>query len=633
MTPFPESTYSGSGHPTDEQLLAFLDSELSAAEMEHVRAHVNSCEACQAELASLKDVLGSFQELRNTGVAEIRAQQTDEVVETFRARLKQHLQEKLGRPVPAKPVPETRDSFWHFAALFRYRIPILASVVAVALVLAATMALRETIVSADTLLRRSEQRDALPSPSSPTISRSVLHILVLDSSTGKEQNLADYVLLVDPSANEARLQDASVTRNPAAWSATGNEFWGDLSAKAFAAQPYFDQALLRYMQKQNFFPDTAAAQFRKLVAGRGATETHVHKGESSYGLDYAFVQNHPSSIRNAILWVTNRSYDPFQLSIFAVNGSSVREFRVTRESRIFESRDTEDARLLSALPNSPVPSPNPITAHPPVLAPFKYGQIPASPSEVRATELLHKLNACLGEEVYVYPMPGGTILVQGLVDSSDRRHVLMNALNRADGSIHPEIFTPDQLRAGVHLFPSPYTDLPVNASISPASATEQSADLSGQQIAFHDELVANFQSEGKSPEEAERSVAAFSSELSTLSEKLLLNSWALERLNSEFPASRTAQLPKEDLDTLHSLDLDHRQQIHDLVHRELALLAHIPLPDTAASVQTTGFPHENLDLAKAQEKIVRALFTASQQNARKSESLSRLVQILRTLAD
>ena len=321
MTEYPESKSRGSAHPSDEELLCFLDAELSPAEKERVRTHIEGCEVCQADLSAFKEVLGSVQEFRDTQVAVAQSQQTNEVVDKFRVRLGRHIQEKTPSPVHATLVPELRRS-WNIAALFRYRVPILASVVAFALVLATTLALRETTASADILLTRSEQRDTSRSPADSPVSRAVLHIRVFDANTGKEEAIREYVLLADSQAHEARLESVSHEQHSAVWSAAGNDFWGALSVKVFAENPFFDRAMLRYMQEQNFFPDAAATQFRKLVANRGGSETNVRKGEASYGLDYVFAEHHPSRIRNAILWVSKESYDPFQLSIFVGSGNS-----------------------------------------------------------------------------------------------------------------------------------------------------------------------------------------------------------------------------------------------------------------------------------------------------------------------
>jgi hypothetical protein len=632
MTEFPESTSDGSRHPGDDELLAFLDSELSLGELERVRVHVNDCSKCRAELAALTQVLGSIQQFHDSQVAETQGLQNSDAVERFRARLEQHVQEKLPRSLNLLP-PETRQSSWKLTSLLRYRIPVLASIVAFALVLATTVSLLETRVSADVLLTRTEQKEGLPAFTDTPVTRSVLRIEILDASTGKEETLNEYILLADNHTHEARIETDSGGPSSGEWAASGKDFFGDLSVKAFGAQRSFDQALLHYMREQNFFPDTSATQFRKLVASRGSVETHVHKGDGSYGLDYAFAEDHPSGIRNAVLWVTKKSYDPFQLSIFAANGAGSKEYRFTRKSRVFERRTPEVARLLSGYPNPLVPAPSSGTPHAPAILPLRYAQIPASPSEVGAAVLLHKLNACMGEEVYAYPMSDGTTLVQGLVENTHRRQMLTNALAHADAAIHPEIYTPDQLNSGAHLLPSPYGDLPASAFKSKASPAEQATDLSGRQMAFHDELMASLQSEGKGLEEAEKLVGTFSTDLSVLSGELLLNSWALERLDEEFPALRTTQLATTYLEVLDSLRREHRQQIQELAHRESLMLARIQPVDSTDHTRglATNSPREALELAQQQEKLVRALFAASQQSARKSEDLSRLVQILRLL--
>ena len=633
MTESRDSIFAGAPHPSDEELMAFLDSELAPGQLETVRAHVDTCAVCQAELSSLQQVLASVQQVRDLHVTQERALQSDYSVEQFRVRLDQHIQEQRLAPDDIPLIRKPHAPYWTLASLLRYRMPILASVVAFALVVATTLSLRETTASADVFLTRSEQRDAALPASSNQVSRSILNIEVLDASTGQQQSLSEYVLLADSHAQRARLQTESQGQFAGEWVADGNLFWGDLSLKAFGAPNYFDQALLRYMQQQNFFPDASATQFRKLLGRRGSTETHVRKTNDSYGLDYTFAGNHPSGIRNAIMWLNKKSYDPFQMSIYTANGSSGKEYRITRTSHVFEQRTPEVTALLAAPGHPTATPPSSSVSSPSAALPLKYSQISARPSEVRATQLLHQLNACLGEEVYVYPMSDGTALIQGLVQNNRRRTMLMNALTQADSSIHPEIYTPEQLNSNVHLLPSPYDDSNVALSANKTDSAVQSTDLSGRQIAFHDELVNSFQTAGESADQAEKSVAAFSTELSALAEKLLLNSWALEHLDTEFSASRTAQLPQSDLVILNSLREDHRQQILEIVQRQLALLSRIPPPNAASRVSglKPSAPRELLDLAEEQEKLVRALFTASQQNVPKSDGFLRLVEILHLL--
>src|SRR5580692_13100249 len=160
MTESRGSIFAGAPHPNDEELMAFLDSELAPSQLEIVRAHVDTCAVCQAELSSLQQVLISVQQVRDSHVAEELALQSDDSVEQFRDRLDQHIQGRRPAPANLPMVRELRAPSWTLASLLRYRMPILASVVAFALVVATTLSLRETTASADVFLTRSEQRDA-----------------------------------------------------------------------------------------------------------------------------------------------------------------------------------------------------------------------------------------------------------------------------------------------------------------------------------------------------------------------------------------------------------------------------------------------------------------------------------------
>jgi len=53
--------------------------------------------------------------------------------------------------------------------------------------------------------------------------------------------------------------------------------------------------------------------------------------------------------------------------------------------------------------------------------PLTYSNSRATVQEVEIADALHNVDACLGEEVYLFPMSDGSILVQGLVDTPARR--------------------------------------------------------------------------------------------------------------------------------------------------------------------------------------------------------------------
>src|SRR5207244_2002340 len=129
------------------------------------------------------------------------------------------------------------------------------------------------------------------------------------------------------------------------------------------------------------------------------------------------------------------NYSAQGISIFALEGSERLEYRLTRLSldfvprspemaRLFDLSKTEDAALPTAVPpmnpikpapdaNTPAPNASPTTSAPP--RPLTYFNSQASDAEAIIAQALHRVGADLGEEINVFPMSDGSVLVQGLV--------------------------------------------------------------------------------------------------------------------------------------------------------------------------------------------------------------------------
>lgn len=624
-----------SPHPSEEQLLAFLDSELPAPVLGEIKCHLDECPACRLEFTAMQQALHSVQEVWNAQVAAESASNLDHLRQ-FRARLAQHADALTS--IRSRAFAGFRDrkrSFaWRPSFLLRYRIPILASVVAIALVIATTLALFESTASAEVLLARSVNKENFQAQGTAPVSRSVLQFELVDTASGSARPLGNYTLLKDTSSGQAQVSVNFASGAHGEWGAHSKDMLGQLAGKAFGSSSIFDPALLHYMQATDFFPDASASEFRKLVTGRGTEKTLVQKGINAYGLDYLFGSSHPSGIRNAVLWVKKDSYDPFQLSIFTANA---KEYRFTRETQSHEQRTPDVAGILSGTQptlNSETASSAPVPA---TVVPLKYAKSLASSNELHAVEVLHRLGACLGEEVYVYPMSNGTVLVQGLVDTANRRQALLSSLSQAGPDVHPEIYTPAQLRPGVSVLESPYDEALAHGRSQNGALAVQSSDLSNWQSAFHDELVSSYAASGKNQEEAEAEAAAFSNKLVGLARKLLLHSWALQRLQDEFSPNRTIQLSTPDLQTISALEDEHRQAIRETASHEINLLSRLTQanPPTADEIHPKSSPASpspsTLQLAQEEERLIRALFTVSQQPAKKKEDLARLLEVLDSL--
>lgn len=635
MTNSSEPIHPDSPHPSEEQLLAFLDSELPAPVLSDIKCHLDECPACRLEFTAIQRALHSVQEIWNAQVAAESASNLNHVRQ-FRARLAQHAGAQSSIPSPAFAGfrDRNRNFAWRPSFLLRYRIPILASVAAMALVIATTFSLFESTASAEVLLARSMKKESLQAQGTAPVSRSVLRFELVDTATGSARPLGSYTLLTDTISGQAQVSINFASGARGEWGAHSKDMMGQLAGKAFGSTPIFDPALLHYMQGTDFFPDASASEFRKLIAGRGTEETRVQKSNNAYGLDYQFAFSHPSGIRNAVLWVKKDTYDPFQLSIFTANA---KEYRFTRQAHSHEQRTPDVARILSGAQPELTPEAAASAPVPATVVPLKYAKSLASSSELRAVEVLHRLGACLGEEVYVYPMSNGTVLVQGLVDTANRRQALLSFLSQAGADVHSEIYTPAELQPGVSLLESPYDQALAHGLSKNGALVVQSADLSSRQSAFHDELVSSYAASGKNQEETEAEAAAFSNKLVGLARELLLHSWALQHLQDEFSPNRTTQLSTPDLQAISALEDEHRQAIRETATREINLLSRLAQANRAAAdeVHPKNSPASpspsTLQLAQEEEGLIRALFTVSQQPAKKKEDLARLLEVLGSL--
>src|SRR5262249_17295936 len=152
----------------------------------------------------------------------------------------------------------------------------------------------------------------------------------------------------------------------------------------------------------------------------------------------------------------SNDYSPTSLSIVAGDQSSSREYRFTRTSFVSEPR------VLAHLgaPGETLPghssagsTTGTLSSHRPT--PLHYANSSATEQEVAVAAALHNVDACLGEEINLFPMSDGSLLVQGLVDGSARRDALRRALRTIPGTLRVEVFIPRELKSGSELYGPP----------------------------------------------------------------------------------------------------------------------------------------------------------------------------------
>jgi len=268
-------------------------------------------------------------------------------------------------------------------------------------------------------------------------------------------------------------------------------------------------------------------------------------------------------------------------------------------------------------------------------SPLSYARTMASEREVQVAEILHHFDTCLGEEVYIFPMSDGSLLVQGIVEPASKRDGLHAALQRLPFPLDIHLYVPAELSQKPSLLDSPFGTQRGTATHGTAPLTL--ADFSNQRTVLYGQLSQHFVHLGMTAEETERKVAEASNEIVTLSRQTLLHAWALRRLNEEFDARRTAGLSDETLRQIERLRADHRKWISGLARQQSELMAGLGESggNTATESKIRG-DQELIELAEQLNSTVRSLFSVSEFAVSDGtpvvdSSLHQLVAVLRQL--
>ena len=621
-------------HLSDEKLVAYLDAELSRAEMDAARSHVGSCWSCRSRAAEVQAGIDNFLRAR----AELMPDDSvlaDSRVEQFRQRLARHATAAEAELPPLQERIEDWGSRFRgqVAGVFQQRQVVLASVVVVCLLVAMFTDSLNTRVSADTVLLRAENYETSHLPEAGKVTRSLVRVDRLDHKNNVQKQLGTLTLVRDSVSPLVYVSARSVSGEVETATVKDVKEVATPLLHVLLSDGNVASSLVQYLSSQQWVPDFSVGEFRQLAQWGIGGEALARRQGGNFELHYPFAPNHPSGIAETLLQVDARDYSLTSLSIFTNGDDS--EYQFTRTSFLAEPRTSEMARLFAPGELSKAPT-GPGRALPELRrpVPLAYANSHATEAEVSVAEALHRVDACLGEEVYLFPMSDGSLLVQGLVDSGARRDIIRKALKSATGPLRVEVYVPRELKNGSELYPSP--DPSVKESPSGNSSPSATlADLSGATMPLHDTLYAHFYKPGGSAEDVNKQVALFSNEIVTLARQTFLHAWALKRLDREFSPERTSGLPASVLQKIEQMRRDHDHWISTITHRQTDMLSPIAGPDITSSVAQAVAGRESSDtllrLAQEQNDLVRSLFTTSQRIPETTTSLTRLMVVLRHL--
>lgn len=624
-------------HLNDAQIIACLDGELQASDLQNSKSHLESCWICRSRAGVIQGSIESFVRSRQARLPEPTAFDESRV-EQFRQRLLRHSRESQASFHVTDRVLEKFEGWRGWlrrigAGVLEHRQAAIASVMVACLVVVMFTDVLNTRVSADTILTRAASYETAHGAHMGQVTRTSLRVERIVRRSGESHALGNITVVRDLQGSTYVSGQTAASGSLEMVSKNSGAMAASLLRSVFVAGD--DDPVLRYLTAQQWVPDVSSASFRQLVASRDRQDTAVTRSGSAMELHYPFASGHVSGISEAMLTVDAKDYAPSQLSIFTGSSDQSREYRFTRTAFEVEPRETEVAHLGGSIElpgsangrngaNGPTHKPTPLT----------YLNSTATDQEVATAAALHKADACLGEEIYLFPMSDGSLLVQGLVDGPGRRGTIRESLKSVAGPLRIELFVPRELKSGAELYASPDAFSDRAPSSGTSSYTATLADLSSARMPLYDQLHKHFVQTGMAPDGIDKQIAVFSNEVVTLARQTFLHAWALKKLDREFSPERTAKLSPAALAEIEQIRQDHRRWIANLAHQQAEMLSHVSDSPVAASLSDDSQTQDStglLRLAQEQNDLVRSLFTSSTASPETSGSLSRLLSVLQRM--
>jgi hypothetical protein len=235
-----------------------------------------------------------------------------------------------------------------------------------------------------------------------------------------------------------------------------------------------------------------------------------------------------------------------------------------------------------------------------------------SEKEIDIHYALHRIRACMGDPIRVENLEPGKIVVRGLVESDAQKEKILSALGNF-GRVEAEIRTvAEALRehpvATVRVLPTEPVALQIGNAMFPMRET----------------LHSYFSGLTDSRDRA-RAIAELSNQVISLSGSALAEAWAIHRLRQTFPLGHP-----DPLGLIEQMLADHAAAFRGRVSELRTLLQPLLPPSPAVSPLASADP---LTAARSLDDLIRSLFSSSQASEASLDSdLRRLTDLLATTA-
>jgi len=482
----------------------YSDGELSGRKTRQVRKHLRRCWQCRIELEKIGDAISDFIESRNAEASQ------------FPPLLGWSRFGALLRSAAAEQVE--RRPLWN---VWR-RLPRPGFAIASAAVVVAALWLHLTSiapVSANALLSQAEAAEinASRGMSDPVLYRRIeFRFRPSPQQTGQAGAIESW---------------------------TGLKLLRSHQRSSAAFWPEFENVLRRNrMGRHPLLSAAAFAEWRKSLPGR---RENVSRGRWRDGREALTLRTiadgvaGPGTILESTLMVRVEDWRTVRQSVRVQGETDIREYELAEISSMVTPMSSLDASIFG----TPTPE---ISSRPamPVSAPVLAGRPEnASPeTEIQALYALHRVRACLGEDVAITRGSSGRVFVDGIVQSLPRKEELLAALSQIT-ALEMRIRTFEELR-------------PVEVPEPHASSGQAPA---GNPVAENG--VPPIQKILKGRISGSR-ITELSNRAVSLSESWMAEAWALRKLEDGFTVQKVDKLSDSGRKMLAEMVRDHAAAIY-----------------------------------------------------------------------
>lgn len=628
-------------HLDDADLISHLDGELTSEEQAHAKTHLESCWTCRSHLHEVQSNIETFLRTRKQ-ITPAELPPSGPAVALFRARLAQH----SSTSIPLRRqltnllrLQFARDWFRGFSFDFQFNKAVICAVLVSLVVLLALVApFERNTVSATELLRRANDYESRFEVSAAKVVRARVRMERIALATGTHKQLGE-------------VQTASDNSSAAMYIAERDSF-GAIHEKLISDRHKpvdtgmfvedFGPETAAYLAAQGWLPEVSNSSYRRLINGRGFSGDDggsvVELGDT-YEVHHQFAQAHASRISKTVFVLDAKNYSPRSISIFTTENNEHYEYQIQRVSVEAIERTPEIAVLFEPATKEEKTASQPADklqlrkvpeAEPPAHAPIPATATPQL--EVEVLGALSQIDADLGQEVIVNRLSDGTLRVEAIVDTDERKRQILAALTAFAGNPAIAIEIETSHEASERALKSRAPDRESTTTAITAESASRNV------IAVQYQVREYLQRRGVATHLLDTEVGRVANQVVGRSHRAMLHVWALKGLVQRFTA--------QDLETLNpaarakwlQMIATHARRFQTeatLLRKEISAILNsealeVSAPEINDESRLIEAVVELIDTANINHEVIRSAFTIS--NGSREASAITASQFWRSMA-